>query len=84
MQKVGRNNINYAQFVLKFYELFRNLCDCEISELINKEIKENFDKFLNSYMRFSLINLKDFLEVSYEKEGYAFLDFKGNFSKNFN
>ena len=83
MEIVGRNNLYYAQFVLKFYELFKNLCDCGISEFISKEITESLDKFLNNYMRFSLINLYDFLEVVYEKEGYAFLDFKGNFSKTF-
>ncbi len=40
---------------------------------------ENYQKFFDNFYLFSSIDLNKYLETFYEKVGYAFVDFKGNF-----
>lgn len=81
---VGKNNSKFGEVILKFYQLFLNLEGSKLSNLLNIENKSDLENLFNNYMEFSKINLKDFLNVIYEKEGYAFLDFKGNICNHFN
>ena len=80
---VGKNNSKFGEVMLKFYQLFLNLDESKLSNTLNIQNKLDLENLFNNYIKFSKINLKDFLNVIYEKEGYAFLDFKGNICKYF-
>jgi hypothetical protein len=44
-------------------------------------MKNNFTQIFNNFILYSRIDLFKLNEAIFEKVGYAFVDFKGNFSK---
>ena len=67
--------------LLRFLELFENIANSEVSTLIDESTHHIFSKCLENFSAFSKIELPKLREAFYEKVGYAFLDFKGNFRK---
>ena len=71
------------EILLRFLELFENIAISEIGRIIDDSTRNTFTKCLDNFSQFSKIELPKLKEAFYEKVGYAFLDFKGNFRKFF-
>ena len=80
---VGKKNSKFGAVILIFYQLFLNLKQSKLSDLLIVKNKLDLEDVFENYMKFSKINLKNFLDLIYEKEGYSFLDFKGNICKDY-
>ena len=78
---MGKNNSKFGEVILTFYQLFLYLKQSKLSDSLIVKNKLDLEVVFENYMKFSKINLKNFLDLIYEKEGYAFLDFKGNICK---
>jgi hypothetical protein len=69
------------EMFLRFKELYENIKNSEVKYFID-DYDEIFTKCLDNFSTYSKIDLSKLREAFYEKVGYAFLDFRGNFSKN--
>jgi hypothetical protein len=76
---IGKKNQFFAEIIVKFFDLYKNISKSRISQIIDPERKKNFKFFFQNFKAFTNIPLKEFRETIFEKKGF-YLDFKGNFS----
>jgi hypothetical protein len=60
-----------------------NLKESELSGIIEEQRDKKFKQCFGKFEILYKLNLSEFREFFFNKRGYAFLDFKGNFSKIF-
>src|SRR5690606_25461779 len=82
---IEKNVFDVLEILLRFMDLFDNILNSELHTLISDQMKKTINECFANFCTFSKIDLGKLREAFYEKVGYAFVDFKGNFSKkNFN
>lgn len=65
---------------MSFLDIFENVSASKASSLLSDSMRNTFRQCFINFNSYSKIDLYKLLEALYEKVGYAFLDFKGNFS----
>jgi hypothetical protein len=73
----------YAEFLVLLVNFFENLKNSELKSIFSSEKEQKSDKYFRNFQLFTDINLYSFRSVIFEKVGFCFIDFKGNFSKFF-
>ena len=72
----------YTHILVRIYDLFKNIKESKLLEQVDSQITYyNYEKYFDNFKKFSKYDLFNFSNLVYEKPGWAYLDFKGNFSK---
>lgn len=72
----------FTDFSHRMVDIIFNIKESNLNEiLITEEVESAFDTFITKFVSLTQIDLLNARQVFYEKIGYAFLDYKGNFSK---
>ena len=77
--RIKRNLTFYTHILSRIFDLYKNLVESEIGYLF--ENLKNYVRFFDNFKRFSKYDLGHFSDLTWDKPGWAYLDFKGNFSK---
>lgn len=80
-QLIEQNLFEFLEIIIRFDEMFENIAQTTLNELLDPEIAKTFNTCLQNLANFSNLPLTKIKKAFYEKVGYAFLDFKGNFCK---
>ena len=68
------------EMIVRFNEMFNNILNSSLKEeIIDEHIQSAFIKSMDNISLFANVKIDKLSEALYEKIGYAFLDFKGNF-----
>ena len=70
----------FTHILVRIFDFYNNVKESEISEITSAY--NIFEKYFENFKKYSKYDLKNFSNLLSEKPGWAYLDFKGNFSKN--
>lgn len=77
-----KKNINlYTHVLERMHELYKNIGDSKIFTILRT--LQNYNLCFDNFKKFTKYDLSNFSNAIYDKPGWAYLDFKGNFSKIF-
>ncbi len=77
-QRIKNNLDTYTLILVRFFDFYHNVKDSEISEIAS--YFSSYETYFKNFFTFSKYDLANFSNLLSEKPGYAYLDFKGNFS----